>query len=87
MVVGFLTTYATSAYNWVRIPHRRGVFALYDKVCQWLAAGRWFPPQIKQTAAVHSWTTVESGVRHLIPNHNPTFAMAKQVHDLFELKL
>jgi len=31
---------------WVRIPLRRGVLntALCDKVCQWLAAGRWFSP-------------------------------------------
>ena len=31
---------------WVRIPLRRGVFdaKLCDKVCQWLAAGRWFSP-------------------------------------------
>jgi len=29
---------------WVRIPLRQGVLdtTLYDKVCQWLAAGRWF---------------------------------------------
>ena len=29
---------------WVRIPFRRGVLdtTLCDKVCQWLAAGRWF---------------------------------------------
>ena len=29
---------------WVRIQLRRGVFdtILYDKVCQWLATGRWF---------------------------------------------
>ena len=31
---------------WVRIPLRRGVLdtTLCDKVCQWLAAGRWFSP-------------------------------------------
>jgi hypothetical protein len=29
---------------WVRIPLSRGVLdtTLFDKVCQWLAAGRWF---------------------------------------------
>ena len=33
---------------WVRIPPRRGVLdtTLCDKVCQWLAAGRWFSPGI-----------------------------------------
>ena len=32
----------------VRIPLRRGVLdtTLCDKVCQWLAAGRWFSPGI-----------------------------------------
>ena len=31
---------------WVRIPLRRGVLdtTLCDKVCQWLATGRWFSP-------------------------------------------
>ena len=31
---------------WVRIPIRRGVLdtTLCDKVCQWLATGRWFSP-------------------------------------------
>ena len=31
---------------WVRIPHRRYVLdaTLCDKVCQWLAVGRWFSP-------------------------------------------
>jgi hypothetical protein len=33
---------------WVRILHRRGVLdtTLCDKVCQWLATGRWFSPGI-----------------------------------------
>ena len=30
---------------WVRIPYRQCVFnTTCDKVCQWLAAGRWFSP-------------------------------------------
>jgi hypothetical protein len=29
---------------WVRIPHRARCTTLYDKVCQWLAAGRLFSP-------------------------------------------
>ena len=31
---------------WIRIPLRRGAFdtTLCDKVCQWLAEGRWFSP-------------------------------------------
>jgi hypothetical protein len=42
MVVGFTTTCAISAL-WVRTPLRRGVLdtTLCDKVCQWLATGRW----------------------------------------------
>jgi hypothetical protein len=33
---------------WVRIPLRRGVLdpTLCDKVCQWLATGRWSSPGI-----------------------------------------
>jgi hypothetical protein len=45
MVVGFINTYAISHYQclspltlWVRIPLTK----LCDKVCQWLATGRWF---------------------------------------------
>jgi len=50
MVVGFTTTYAISAYHhWsCEFDSRswRGVLdtTLCDKVCQWLAAGRWFSP-------------------------------------------
>jgi hypothetical protein len=31
---------------WIRIPFKQGVLdtTLCDKVCQWLAAGRWFSP-------------------------------------------
>ena len=41
MVVGF-----TPLNLWFRIPLRLGVLdtTLCDKVCQWLAAGRWFSP-------------------------------------------
>ena len=50
MLVGFTTTYAISAYYqwWCEFEARwrRGVFntTLCDKVCQWLATGRWFSP-------------------------------------------
>jgi hypothetical protein len=48
MVVGFTTTYAISAYHhWYRefeSRSGRGVTTLCDKVCQWLATGRWFSP-------------------------------------------
>jgi len=49
MVVGYTTTYAISVYHaslmlWVRIPIRARCTTLYDKVCQWLATGRWFSP-------------------------------------------
>ena len=52
MVVRFLTACAISAYHHYCCefePHSwRGVLdtTLCDKVCQWLAAGRWFPPGI-----------------------------------------
>ena len=49
MVVGFTTTYAISAYHHcceLEFRSWRGVLdtTLYDKVCQWLTAGRWFSP-------------------------------------------
>jgi hypothetical protein len=49
MAVGFITTYVISAYQltlWIRIPFRWGVLdtTLCDKVCLWLATGRWFSP-------------------------------------------
>jgi hypothetical protein len=46
MVVGFTTTYATSAYyHWsCEFESRSGMryTALFDKSCQWLATGWWF---------------------------------------------
>ena len=50
MVVGFTTTYAISAYyQWCcefEVRSGRSVLdtTLCDKVCQWLATGRWFSP-------------------------------------------
>ena len=50
MVVGFTTTYAISAYYHLSCEFEpsslRGVLdtSLCDKVCQWLATGRWFSP-------------------------------------------
>ena len=54
---------------WVQIPLRWGALdtTLCDKVCQWLATGRWFSPPIKLTAQ-YSWNIVESGIKH--HNHN-----------------
>jgi len=49
MAFGFITTYVISTYQltlWVRIPFKRGLLdtTLCDKVCLWLATGRWFSP-------------------------------------------
>jgi len=46
---GFSTTYVISVSHallmlWVRLPIRVRCTTLYDKVCQWLATGRWFSP-------------------------------------------
>jgi hypothetical protein len=46
MVVGFTTTYAISAHHQVSI-------ILYDKVCQWLATGRWFSPISSTNKTAH----------------------------------
>ena len=60
---------------WVRIPLRQGVFdkKLGDKVCQWLATGRWFSPgapvsSTKKKSPRYNWNIVESGVKHHKPN-------------------
>jgi hypothetical protein len=48
MVVGFTIIYAISGYHhWclrVRISIRARCTPLCDKLCQWLATGRWFSP-------------------------------------------
>jgi hypothetical protein len=48
MVIGFTTTCSISAYHhWCcefASQSGRGVQHLCDKVCQWLATGRWFSP-------------------------------------------
>jgi hypothetical protein len=46
MVVGFASTYATSVYHhWCcEFESHSGDTTLCDKVCQWLAIGRWFSP-------------------------------------------
>jgi hypothetical protein len=51
---------------WVRLPLRARCTTLYDKVCQWLAAGRWFSPGLPISSTnktdEHDWNSVESGV-------------------------
>ena len=48
---------------------------LCDKVCQWLAAGRWFSPGTRVSSTNktyqprYNWNFVESGVKH----HNPNY--------------
>jgi hypothetical protein len=58
---------------------RRGVLdtTLYDNVCQWLAAGRWFSPGALNSflhqwnwQPRYNWNIVESGVKHHNPNPN-----------------
>ena len=66
---------------WVRIPLRRGVLdlTLCDKLCQWLAAGRWFSSGTTSTNKTgRHWNIVESGIDH--PNPNPC------LYELFPLE-
>jgi hypothetical protein len=44
MVAGFTTTYAINAYHHWYWKFRARCTTLCDKVCQWLATGRWFSP-------------------------------------------
>ena len=55
---------------WVRIPHRQGVSdtTLCDKVCQWLAAGRWLSPDTPVSFTNKIDQKVESDVKHHNPN-------------------
>jgi hypothetical protein len=77
MVVGFTNTYATSAYHHQSCKFEshswRGVLdaTLCDKVCQWLATGRWFSlgPLVSSTNKTDRHD-IESGGKHHSPNHN-----------------
>jgi len=66
MVVGFTTTYAISAYHhWCcEFNSRPG---RGDKICQWLATGRWFSPDppVSSTNKIYCHDiTVVSGIKH-----------------------
>ena len=59
-IYSYLCNYCLSPLTfWVRIPHRRGVLdtTLYDKVCQWIAAGRWFSSG-KPVSSINNQQTV-----------------------------
>ena len=59
---------------WVRITLRWGVLnTVCDKICQWLAAGRWFSlgTLISSTNKTDCHDIVESGIKHHNPNPNP----------------
>jgi hypothetical protein len=60
--------YISPLMLWVRIPLRRAVLdtTLYDKICQWLVAGRWLSPvsSTNKTDSHDNWNIVESGVKH-----------------------
>jgi hypothetical protein len=44
----------------VRIPLKRGVLdtTICDKVCHWLATGRWFSPGIPVSSILYSWSEI-----------------------------
>ena len=42
---------------------------LCDKVCQWLATGRWFSPSTPVSST--KWNIVESGIKHHKPSTKP----------------
>ena len=48
---------------WVWISIRARCTTLCDKVCQWPATGRWFPPPINWPPR-YNWNIVESDVKH-----------------------
>jgi hypothetical protein len=78
MIVGFTTTYISNQFLsqlmlWVRISTRTRCTTLCDKVCQWLATGRWFSPvpPVSFTNTTDRHDITESGVKHHQTNkHN-----------------
>jgi hypothetical protein len=77
---------------WVRISFSRGVLdtILCDKVCQWLATGRWFSPSTPVSSTNktawpprYNWNIVESGVKH--HNHQPNRYYTRVCSCLFKV--
>jgi hypothetical protein len=71
---------------WVRMSPRARCTILCDKVCQWLATGRWFSPgplvsftYKNDRHARYNWNIVESGVKHhqtnkqIVDDHWPQY--------------
>ena len=63
---------------WVRISIRSRCTTLCDKVCQWLATGRWFSPDTPVSSTnktgrhyIYKWNIVGSGVKHHTPTIQP----------------
>jgi len=60
---------------WVRLPFRQGTLntTLCDKVCQWLAAGRWFSPgtPVSSTNKTDHHDITEILLRVEVKHHNP----------------
>jgi hypothetical protein len=89
MVVGFTTTCAISVYHHYSCEFEPrswwGVLdtTLSDKVCQWLATGRWFSQSTPISSTnktdrhynVYNWTIFESDVKY--HNHNFDFYFSK----------
>jgi hypothetical protein len=76
--------YLSTLKLWVRIPLREGLLdtTWCDKVCQWLAAGR-FSPQMKLTPR-YSWNIVERGIKD--HNSNPTLLQCITQHMFLFIK-
>jgi hypothetical protein len=63
---------------WVRISIRSRCTTLCDKVCQWLATGRWFSPDTPVSSTnktgrhyIYKWNIVGSAVKHHTPTIQP----------------
>ena len=71
MVVGFITTYAISAYHHLccDFESHSDDTTICDQVSQWLATCRWFSPgtplsSTNKTDRHDNWNIVERGVKH-----------------------
>jgi hypothetical protein len=65
--------YLSPLMLWVRIPLRVRCTTLCDKVCQWLAAGRWFSPGTPQFPPPIKLTWDKKRVRVEVMVFNATF--------------
>ena len=73
---------------WVRIPLRQGVLdiTLCDKICQWLATGRWFSPGtlVSSTNKTDCHDITEILLKVVVKQHSPNPCLLVCLFVLFD---